>query len=133
MRKNNKQSILSSKVLERFKAVGDQENIDNPIVIARLIEPTGSIDMYLTSYNPKSHTAYGFVILSFMDLIDAEFKYIDMNILEEIKEAGETTMYMDTAFKECDLKACINPNLFIEKVKKMEKKPEIDHNDLDRT
>lgn len=118
MKKNDKQSILSSKVLERFKTVGDQKNIDNPIVLTRLIESTGSIDMYLTSYNPKSHTAYGFVILSFMDFIDAEFKYIDMNILEEMKEAGETTIYIDTAFKECDLKACIDPKLYMKNAKK---------------
>ncbi len=137
MKKNDKPSILSPKILERFKALGDQGNKDNPIVLTRLIESSGSTTMYLTSYNPKNHTAYGFVILSFMDLVDAEFKYIDMTTLEEMKESGETTMYMDTAFNECDLKVCIDPNLYIENVKKMQKKrdkkPGVDHEELDCT
>lgn len=124
MKENDKkeqqnENILSPKILERFKEIGHQKGVSlNPKVVTKLIESSGSIEMYLTEYNPNNNTAYGFVTLSFMDLIDAEFKYVDMHVLQQMKEMGETTMYMDKTFKECHLNACIPANLYKEEIKK---------------
>ncbi|MGB0870938.1 MAG: hypothetical protein ACPGSD_15205 [Flavobacteriales bacterium] len=110
-------TILNSKTIARFKAIGHQKEIANPIVVAKLIESTGSIDMYVTQYNATNNTCYGFVIIRFMELIDAEYKTIDMNILEEMKQNGDTKMFLDTDFVECHIKDCIPPHLYTETIK----------------
>ena len=115
MKRQNTERILSPNILERFNKIGCQKDISNPLVITKLIESTGSIDMYLTQYNPKNKMAYGFVVISFMDLVDAEFKTIDMNILEEMKQSTETQMVMDSEFVECHLNDCVDTDLYIEK------------------
>lgn len=110
MKRQKTEQILSVNVLKRFTEIGCQKDIENPKVITKLIESTGSIVMYLTQYDPISRTAYGFVKISFMELVDTEFKYIDMDTLEEMKENGDTEMFIDAEFVECDLSDCINTN-----------------------
>ncbi len=120
------EGILSPKILDRLKETGTQGGALNPVAIVKLIESTGSIEMYLTEYNPENYTAYGFVVMSFMDFIDAEFKTIDMSILEEMKENDETAMFVDPEFEECHLRDCIDAHLYIEKIKQKDNKKPTD-------
>jgi hypothetical protein len=53
---------LMTKTLEkRFAQVGSQENVQNPLIIAKFFNPTGAGTWYATEYDPKSRTFFGYV------------------------------------------------------------------------
>ena len=53
---------LMTKALERrFAQVGSQENVDDPIVIAKFFNPTGAGTWYATEYDPNNRVFFGYV------------------------------------------------------------------------
>ena len=44
--------LLTEELLKRFETVGSQEHINNPLVIAKFFNPTGSGTWLATEYNP---------------------------------------------------------------------------------
>lgn len=53
---------LMTKTLERrFAQVGSQENVKNPLVIAKFFNPTGAGTWYATEYDPNRRVFFGYV------------------------------------------------------------------------
>lgn len=53
---------LMTKTLERrFAQVGSQENVKDPLVIAKFFNPTGAGTWYATEYDPKQRVFFGYV------------------------------------------------------------------------
>ena len=53
---------LITKALEaRFKKIGSQEKVADPIVIAKFFNPTGAGTWYATEYDPKEKIFFGYV------------------------------------------------------------------------
>ena len=75
---------LMTKELEaRFKKIGSQDGIDNPVVVAKYFNPTGGQNWYATEYNPVSKCFFGYASL-FGDYND-EWGYFSLEELESIK------------------------------------------------
>ena len=53
---------LMTKALERrFKEVGSQDEVKDPIIIARFFNPTGVGTWYASEYDPENRTFFGYV------------------------------------------------------------------------
>lgn len=55
--------LLTKELLERFKKVGCQEKVKDPLVIAKFFNPTGAGTWFATEYDPDERIFFGFVSL----------------------------------------------------------------------
>jgi len=55
-----KMQLLTKEILKRFEAVGSQEKVKDPIVIAKFFSPVGSATWYATEYDPKDKIFFGY-------------------------------------------------------------------------
>lgn len=77
---------LINKTLEaRFKKIGSQETIKDPIVVAKFFNPTGAGTWYATEYDPKEKIFFGYVSI-FGDWND-EWGYFSLEELENFNGA----------------------------------------------
>ena len=53
--------LMTKQLEKRFATIGDQSEVDDPIVIAKFFNPSGSGTWYATKYNPESSIFYGYV------------------------------------------------------------------------
>ena len=53
--------LLTKELEKRFKDVGGQEDIKDPIVIAKFFNPTGAGSWYATEYDPEDKIFFGYV------------------------------------------------------------------------
>ena len=53
--------LLTKELLERFAKIGRQEEITDPIVIAKFFNPAGAGTWYATEYDPIDKIFFGFV------------------------------------------------------------------------
>ncbi len=72
---------LMTKHLERrFAQVGSQENVKDPVIVAKFFNPTGAGTWYATEYDPKDKMFFGYVSI-FGDWND-EWGYFSLAELE---------------------------------------------------
>jgi len=75
---------LMTKELEgRFKEIGSQEEVKDPIVIAKFFNPAGVGTWFATEYNPEDKIFFGYVSL-FGDYND-EWGSFSLEELESVK------------------------------------------------
>ena len=75
---------LMTKTLEaRFKQVGSQEDINDPMIIAHYFNPCGGGDWYVTEYDPQEHIFFGYARI-FYDHND-EWGYVSLDELRSYK------------------------------------------------
>ena len=53
--------LLTKKLLEKFAKVGRQENVSDPIIIAKFFNPNGAGTWYATEYDPNDRMFFGYV------------------------------------------------------------------------
>jgi hypothetical protein len=53
--------LMTKKLEKRFKEVGSQENVKDPIIIAKFFNPTGAGTWYATEYGPDRRIFFGYV------------------------------------------------------------------------
>ncbi len=53
--------LLTKALVKRFAQVGSQENVKDPIIIARFFDPCGAGTWYATEYDPAARTFFGYV------------------------------------------------------------------------
>ena len=75
--------LLTKELLERFNKVGRQEEVKDPVVIAKFFNPTGAGTWYATEYNPESKIFFGYVSI-FGDDND-EWGYFSLAELENYR------------------------------------------------
>ncbi|MFA5360061.1 MAG: DUF2958 domain-containing protein [Patescibacteria group bacterium] len=74
--------MLMTKELEaQFKKVGSQENVKDPLVIAKFFNPTGVGYWFATEYNPEDKIFFGYV--SFFGDHNDEWGSFALSELEE--------------------------------------------------
>lgn len=76
-------NLLTKELEARFKEVGSQKDMPDPIVIAKYFNPTGAGTWYATEYIPEEKIFYGFVSI-FGDVND-EWGYFSLEELENTK------------------------------------------------
>lgn len=75
--------LLTQELLKKFEQIGNQEEVKDPIVVAKFFNPTGAGTWYATEYNPASKMFFGYVSI-FNDDCD-EWGYFSLTELETIK------------------------------------------------
>lgn len=75
--------LLTKEILNEFKKVGSQEEVKDPIVIAKFFNPTGIGTWYATEYKEDEQVFFGFVSL-FGDYND-EWGYFSLEELQSFK------------------------------------------------
>ena len=53
--------LLTKELLNRFEKVGRQEDVNDPIVIAKFFNPAGAGTWYATEYDPETKEFFGYV------------------------------------------------------------------------
>jgi hypothetical protein len=53
--------LLTKELLKRFEKVGRQEEVSDPIVIAKFFNPAGAGTWYATEYDPSTKEFFGYV------------------------------------------------------------------------
>lgn len=73
--------LLTQALIKRFATVGRQEDVKDPIVIAKFFNPSGSATWYATEYNSEDQCFLGYVTGLFED----EWGYFSLDELEAVK------------------------------------------------
>lgn len=60
---NNNMKLLTKEIEKRFAKVGDQSEVENPIVIVKFFNPCGQGTWFATEYNSEEKIFYGYVSL----------------------------------------------------------------------
>ena len=53
--------LLTAELEKRFAKVGSQENVKDPVIIAKFFNPQGAGTWYATEYDPQTKTFFGYV------------------------------------------------------------------------
>lgn len=72
--------LMTKELEKRFLKVGSQENIKDPVIVARFFDPAGSGNWYATEYDPTDKMFFGYVSI-FGDWND-EWGYFSLAELE---------------------------------------------------
>ena len=72
--------LMTKELEKRFLKVGSQENIKDPVIVAKFFNPTGAGTWYATEYDPKEKMFFGYVSI-FGDWND-EWGYFSLAELE---------------------------------------------------
>ena len=75
--------LLTKTIEKRFQKIGKQEDVKDPIVVAKFFNPCGAGTWYATEYNPEGKMFFGYVSI-FGDSCD-EWGYFSLTELETIK------------------------------------------------
>ncbi len=75
--------LLTGGLLEKFKKIGRQEHVKDPIVVAKFFNPSGSGTWWATEFDPKMRVFFGYVSL-FGDECD-EWGSFSLDELKEFK------------------------------------------------
>lgn len=76
--------LLDEALKKRFAEVGRQEEVSDPIIIAKFFNPTGAGTWYATEYDPENAKFFGYVSI-FGDWND-EWGYFHLYELESYKD-----------------------------------------------
>ena len=76
--------LLTAALIRRFDAVGSQELVDDPIVIAKLFDPAGRATWYLTEWIPNDGVFFGYCISPLGADCD-EWTYVSLDELRSIR------------------------------------------------
>jgi hypothetical protein len=90
--------LMTKKLQERFEMVGSQEDIKDPLVIAKYFNPTGAGTWYATEYDPDQRLFFGYVSI-FGDIND-EWGYFSLDELESFKGQFGLGIERDLYFTE---------------------------------
>ncbi len=55
--------LLTEEIEKRFAEVGHQEDVEDPIVVAKFFNPTGAGTWFATEYDPEERIFFGYVSL----------------------------------------------------------------------
>jgi len=75
--------LITKKLEARFKEVGSQEEVKDPLIIAKYFNPSGAGTWYATEYNPEERLFFGYVSI-FGDLND-EWGYFSLEELGSVR------------------------------------------------
>lgn len=78
--------LLTKAIEARFKKIGSQEEVKDPVVIVKFFNPVGAGTWWATEYNPEEKIFFGYASI-FGDHND-EWGYFSLTELESIKGFG---------------------------------------------
>lgn len=75
--------LMTKELVKQFERVGRQEDVKDPIVVAKFFNPTGAGTWYATEYDPEERIFFGFASI-FGDHND-ECGYFSLDELESYR------------------------------------------------
>ena len=90
--------LMTKELEKRFAKVGSQEDVKDPVVVAKFFNPAGAGTWYATEYNPDSRVFFGYVTI-FGDYND-EWGTFSLDELEEYKGTFGVGIERDLHFTE---------------------------------
>jgi len=75
--------LMTDELEKRFAKVGSQENVKDPVIVAKFFNPAGAGTWYATEYDPKTKTFFGYV--SIFGVGWDEWGYFSLQELESYK------------------------------------------------
>ena len=75
--------LMTRELEKRFSQVGSQEELEDPVIVAKFFNPQGAGTWYATEYDPKDKMFFGYVSI-FGDWND-EWGYFSLTELESYK------------------------------------------------
>jgi hypothetical protein len=90
--------LLTKELEERFAKVGSQENVKDPLIIAKFFNPAGAGTWYATEYNPQERIFFGYASI-FGDWND-EWGYFSLDELQSFKGTFGLGIERDRYFEE---------------------------------
>lgn len=106
MKGGENMKLMTKELVHRFAQVGSQEDIKDPMIIAKFFNPTGAGTWYATEYDPESRTFFGYASI-FGDEND-EWGYFSMDELESFKGKFGLGIERDLYFGERPASQVIN-------------------------
>ena len=97
--------LMTKQIEERFKAVGDQSEKENPLFIARYFNPCGSETWNASEYDPETRICYGYVTGMYED----EFGSFSLTELESVTLAFGLKIERDIHFNEISYRELVGP------------------------
>ena len=73
-------NLLTKGLLQKFEKIGRQEDVKDPIVVAKFFNPSGAGTWYATEYSPEDRLFFGYASI-FGDHCD-EWGYFSLDELE---------------------------------------------------
>lgn len=93
-------TLLTKQLEARFKKVGSQEEVEDPIVIAKFFNPQGAGTWYCTEYNKDEEEAPGFFFCYVTGLGEDEWGYTSLEELESFRGRLGLGIERDLYFEE---------------------------------
>ncbi len=78
--------LMTKELENKFKKVGRQEHIEDPIVVAKFFDPTGPGTWLATEYDPGARLFFGWATLGLGPSCD-EWGYFSLQELESVRGA----------------------------------------------
>jgi hypothetical protein len=75
--------LLTKELINKFNKIGSQENIDDPIIVAKFFHPLSNYTWYATEYNNKTKMFFGMVHGH-----EKELGYFSFDELNSLKVGG---------------------------------------------
>ena len=90
--------LLTATLIQRFQKVGSQEEVRDPIIIAKYFTPDSCWSWYATEYDADQQLFFGLV-----HGLDFELGYFSLIELEEARGSLGLPVERDLHFDECRL------------------------------
>ena len=98
---------LMTKELEKhFLEVGSQEEVEDPVIVAKFFNPTGAGTWYATEYDPNDKMFFGYV--SIFGGWDDEWGYFSLKELQSGKSTFGTVIERDLYWTEQKIRSVIH-------------------------
>src|SRR4030066_412225 len=90
--------LMTEALEKRFAEIGSQENVKDPVIVAKFFNPAGAGIWYATEYDPVTRTFFGYVSI-FGDWND-EWGYFSIDELENYQGKFGLGIERDLYFEE---------------------------------
>ena len=91
--------LLTKEVKKRFREVGSQDGVKNPIVVVKFFNPTGAGTWYATEYDEIDKVFFGYVSIFNEKGMD-EWGYFSLEELENFRGQFGLGIERDLYFEE---------------------------------
>lgn len=103
--------LLTKEITDRFAKVGSQQDVKDPIIIAKFFDPTGSATWWATEYDPVDKIFYGYVTLFGLGSPEDEWGSFALGELEGVKGRFGLGIERDRHFGERPISTIINKTI----------------------
>jgi hypothetical protein len=99
--------LITKQLERRFAQVGSQQEVKDPLIVAKFFNPAGAGTWYATEYDPQSRLFFGYVSI-FGDFND-EWGYFSLDELAEYKGRFGLGIERDLYWQEKSASEVIKP------------------------